>query len=39
MKNKKPSQFTLITVKSNTKEAVRINAELQAGRSGPEQQA
>lgn len=29
----------LITVESNTKEAVLINAGLQAARSGPEQQA
>lgn len=29
----------LITVESNTKEAVLINAGLQAGRSGPEQEA
>lgn len=31
--------ITLITVESNSKEALLINAGLQAARSGPEQQA
>ena len=43
MKNKKntsvPLMIMLITVESNTKEAVLVNPSLQAARSGPEQQA
>jgi len=42
MKNKKtpvPLMIVLITVQSNTKEAVLRNAALQAARSGPKQQA